>query len=277
MNPVVSGQVREYAKQNSLSGIDASTEFELYSIYSIMRGFLSLNVDEQEAHLAGSEFGIDGIGILIQGELVTNAQEAAEKMKAISSPTIEFVFLQSKTSIKLDYGDISKFFDGIAMFIEGKLNHQSLQIAELHKTMMELYEIGFKSRNPSLRAFYITTGINDIAPVIKDLVQKFIKGLKDKCMFDDSGIDMRFVGASDLQKWFRSANSAIESKFVFEKAQSLPANEKVKEAHIGYVSARELLKLCALYDNEDKVVGINRAVFFDNVRDYNPDSDLNKK
>src|ERR1700759_4918646 len=111
MNPVIQAQLREFAKANSITTTSQEEQFEIYSIFSILSGLLGEAIDSYEVHLAGDEFGVDGIAIVIQGELVRNRQEAEEKLAAISNPSVEFIFFQAKTSTSYDYGDISKFFD----------------------------------------------------------------------------------------------------------------------------------------------------------------------
>ena len=55
----------------------------------------------------------------------------------------------------------------------------------------------------------------------------------------------------------------------------MPTNNNVEETYIGYIDAENLLKLLVLKDVSGEVAGINRAVFFDNIRDYDPKSKIN--
>jgi len=49
----------------------------------------------------------------------------------------------------------------------------------------------------------------------------------------------------------------------------------VEQGYVGFISANELVKLVDLTDENGDSLGINRFVFFDNVRDYNEKSPLN--
>ncbi|MGY4568832.1 AIPR family protein [Bradyrhizobium sp. USDA 3256] len=113
MNPVIRAQLREFAKANSITADPEEKQFEIYAIYSILSGLLGETIDSYDVHLDGDEFGVDGIAVVIQGELVRNRQEADEKLAAVNNPSIEFIFFQAKTSTSYDYGDISKFFDAV--------------------------------------------------------------------------------------------------------------------------------------------------------------------
>ncbi|ANM80123.1 AIPR family protein [Serratia marcescens] len=56
----------------------------------------------------------------------------------------------------------------------------------------------------------------------------------------------------------------------------MPSHEKVDEAYIGYVSASEILAIALGEPDQEGVSHINRSLFYDNVRDFNPDSEINK-
>jgi len=88
MNPVIRAQLREFAKANSLLIFGQEKQFEIYSIFSVVSGLLGENVDAYDIHLDGDEFGVDGVGIIIQGEVVKNRVEAEEKLDAINNPSI---------------------------------------------------------------------------------------------------------------------------------------------------------------------------------------------
>ena len=63
MNPVVRAQVKEYCEANGLSERGDSEQFEIYSVYSIINGRLGESIDPLQAHLRGSEFGLDGLAV----------------------------------------------------------------------------------------------------------------------------------------------------------------------------------------------------------------------
>jgi hypothetical protein len=128
MNPVISAQLREFAKTNSITANSQEKQFEIYSIFSILTGLLGENIDPYDAHLEGDEFGLDGVAVIVQGESVRNRQEAEDKLSTINNPSIEFIFFQAKTGTNYDYGDISKFFDAVSGFFDGDLRAKARQL-----------------------------------------------------------------------------------------------------------------------------------------------------
>lgn len=206
---------------------------------------------------------------------VKNKHEAEEKLSAINNPSIEFIFFQSKTSTSYDYGDISKFFDAVSAFFDGELKGESPAIDDLMGAMEAIYERGVGKRNPKLSCYYITTGNYEKPARIEKLRNSFKSDLDEKNIFDNGNISVEFVGARELQQWYRAATSAVEVEIDFPRNVVMPTNSHVDEAYVGYIDARNLLKLCSLKDQNGSVIGVNKAVFFDNIRDYDAKSKIN--
>lgn len=275
MNPVIRAQLREFAKANSITTDTQEKQFEIYSIFSVVNGLLGENIEAYDVHLEGDEFGVDGIAVVIQGELVHSRQEAEDKLGAINNPSIEFIFFQAKTSTSYDYGDISKFFDAVKGFFDGSLRGESGAIDDLMDAMEAIYERGVGKRNPKLSCYYVTTGNYEEPARIERLRASFRTELEEMNIFDPKTIAIEMVGARDLQQWYRAATTAVEVEIEFPRNVVMPSNEHVEEAYIGYIDAGNLLNLYVSRDADAEVVGINRAVFFDNIRDYDAKSKIN--
>jgi AIPR protein len=275
MNPVVQGQMKQFAKSNSLEKMSSSDQFEIFSTFCCLNGFLGENVEAYDVHLNGTEFGLDGVAVLIQGELARDVDEARALIEGINNPSIEFHFFQAKTSEKFEYGEISKFFDAVKYFFSDELKGDSAELDEILAVKELVYEEAVTKRNPSVKCFYSTTGTYDSPKKIESLKVGFEESLTAMNIFDPSCIQTFMVGAADLQNWYRTATSANSATISFSKSLVLPHNENVEEAYIGYVDGSNLLKLFEVLDDDGEVVGINRSVFYDNVRDYNPKSPIN--
>ena len=115
MNPIVKAQLKTFKEMNPNETMSESDLFEVMSIFSIENGALGENIDPFRAHLKGDEFGIDGVAISIQGALCTDIDEANEILSLGKNHSSDFHFFQSKTSVKLDYGNISKFLDAVSL------------------------------------------------------------------------------------------------------------------------------------------------------------------
>ena len=234
---------------------------------------MGLSIDPFKAHLEKSEFGIDGVSIILQGELCTDVDQTAATLEVGKNHSVEFHFFQSKSSEKSDYGDIAKFLDAVVDFFgEGDLA-KSDQIEELRECKELIYSSSSKD-NPKIRCFYCTTGTGDTSPPIQKLIDANAERMKEMSLFSD--VQIVVYGAQTLQDGYRSATNSISASFEFPKAITLPGHPSVDEAFIGVVSAGELLKLAILPGASRDQDRVNRAVFYDNIRDFDPQSEINR-
>lgn len=273
MNPIVRAQLNEFKKANLHEEGNDSDFFEVMSIFAVENGILGENIDPFRAHLKGKEFGIDGIAISIQGSLCTDADEAAEILSIGKNHVGSFHMYQSKTSDGLDYGQISKFLDAVHDFFTDLKLLKGDQIDDLVEVRDEVFAAATRS-NPDLKCYFCTTGSGEVSQAIGSLIQSNLSRLESLNIF--GSIDILCLGARDIQEAFRAATNSSSASINFPKNMTLPEHDNVEEAYIGYVTADQVLEM-ALGDKDS--LGhrhINRALFYDNVRDFNPNSDINK-
>lgn len=236
---------------------------------------MGASLDPLDAHLSGSEFGLDGVAIVVQGRLVKDTDDVEEAIEDIRSPAIDFYFFQTKTGTSFDYGDMSRFFDSIAGFFSGEMTGESHQLDDLMKAKDLLYEKGVGRRNPGVHAYYVCTGNYEKPQRLEALIGTTKQQLSDLNIFDSDRINIQMVGARELQRLYRAASSAVEVQIDFPRNVVLPAHGSVEEAYIGYLTADQIIKLVSLEGEEGQEPEINKAVFFDNIRDFDPDSKIN--
>ena len=273
INPIINAQLKNFKEMNPNENLSEADSFEVMSIFSVENGILSENIDPFRVHLKGAEFGIDGIAIYIQGSLCTDIEEAKEILSHGKNHTAEFHFFQSKTSDKLDYGNISKFLDAINDFFTDQNLFIGSQLEELSDIKDEIYSKAAKT-SPILRCFYCTTGSGQIASPIQTLIDSNKERLNELNIFDE--IHIECPGAKVIQNGFRSATNSSSAKLNFQKAVTMPSHDKVDEAYIGYVPASEILGIVLGEEDNEGNRHINKSLFYDNVRDFNPESDINK-
>lgn len=73
-----------------------------------------------------------------------------------------------------------------------------------------------------------------------------------------------------IQKYYRNTIDVIETEIDFSQKVLLPDIPKIKQSYLGYVDYEEYLKLI-VGDNGE----IRKNVFYDNVRDYQGDNEVN--
>lgn len=273
MNPVVQAQLKAFSESNSSVEFSNTEFFEVFSIYSILNGTMTEDVDPFEVHLSGDEFGLDGIGILIQGELCNSSDDVAEALSIGKNHDVEFTLFQSKTSESANYGDMSKFFDAAYAFFDGSFLNPSEQIQDRAASKDAVYGAALK-RNPTLRLYYVTTGTGEVSAQIQKLIDANLVRFGDLNIFDQVYINLS--GAKELQSGYRSATNSNTAKIEISKPITLPDHPSVQQAFLGYVSSDQLVNIVSTPGSGNDDPRINKAVFFDNVRDFNDKSEINQ-
>jgi len=273
MNPVVKAQLEQFKNINPVEGFTESEYFEVHSIFSIMNGYLNDNIDPFEMHLKGNEFGIDGCGITVQGELIADDDGAEAAMINNKDSEVSFTFLQSKRSEGFDYGDISKFFDAVYGFFKGDMLGESDQLDALIYAKDKIYQSALK-KNPNLVCFFVSTGKYNPIERIEKLIEANRARFNDLNLFDKVLIEL--FDAKMIQEAYRAATSSNSQDIEFTKCQTMPDHPHVEQAYIGYIKADQILKLATNRSDVDEFSLINQTVFFDNIRDFNPRSKINE-
>ena len=276
MNPVIKSQTRTFQTEAGLDDLTQSEAFEAYTIYSVIAGQLSYGVDPLAVHLKGEEFGLDGVGILIDGKLAVDTDEAAALLDDVVDPDVEFLFFQSKTGTSYDYGDIGKMFDGIEQFFDDGLLGESLQLDDLIAVKDLIFELAVTRRNPALRIYFATTGTYSQPDKIENLLDRRMRTLKEQSIFDPNRMHLEMLGAEKLQNFYRAARRSSQAKIEFSRQTALPKNPRVEQGYVGYIDASEILKMVEIRGDDGEIIGINRFAFFDNIRDFNEKSPLNQ-
>lgn len=272
MNPVVEAQLNQFKKANPDIFKSDSEYFEVLAIFAMENGLLGENIDPFDAHLRGDEFGVDGAAILVQGSLCRDTDDVAEVTAHGNNHSIEFHFFQSKTSEKMDYGDVSKFVDGVYDFFTGNKLLCGDQVADLVAAKNYIYSEPMKN-NPVLRCYFCTTGSDRTSDAVGGLIEASKKRFEELNIF--SSVEIAFVGAKQIQDGYRSATNSNSATLTFKNVLTLPPHESVDEAYMGYIQADNLLEIVLSPNDGDGNRIVNRAVFYDNVRDFNPDSEIN--
>jgi hypothetical protein len=271
MHPIISSQMKAFAEENDIGGAE-SDKFEIYSVFSVLNGRFGKNVGPADGHLKGTEFGIDGVALFINGEFLEDRDSVSSISKIYDC---EIHFLQSKTSSGYDYGEFAKFIDATQQFIDGNNRGASVQLKQFGELYDAVFEQSAKwTKNPKLFLTYIFTGVHSSDGNTIAKIETFKKYVRDLSLFSEVNIEI--VGASELQKYYRRATESSIVTFDFKYQITMPDNDKVKESYIGFLPIKELMKIVSVEFEDGVVPELNRKIFYDNVRDYDSESSINK-
>ncbi len=278
MDKITESLLNEFATEHTLASLGESKRFEHFVSYLVVRGehsesfdTMDIVVGDDSQSQGGTDTGIDGIAIVVNGILISDVEELEDQLSTAGYLDTTFVFIQAETSSGFDGAKIGTFGFGVSDFFRDspKLNRNT-KVSAFVEIAQAIYAKSAKFRrgNPVCKLFYVTTGkwTNDPS------LQARIDGVKSDLLGTGLFRDVQFipVGAEGVQKLYQRSRYAISAEFSFVKRTTIPEISQVAEAHFGYLPWSEFKKL--ITDGSDKMVD---GLFFDNVRDWQGYNDVN--
>lgn len=264
MDQITKGLLDGFIETHELnvSGSNESVNFEHFVNHSVISNVYSSPFNFENVS-AGETQGVDGIGIIVNGNLIYSVEEIDNLIEANGYLDVDYIFIQSKTTSSFNVADIGHFFDTVKdFFSDNPLNNQTVEIRsaiELNKKIFDNTS-RMKRRNPNCKLYYVTTGnwAND-----RSLEAKIETGkseLDSLNLFES--IDFYPCGAKEIQQFYRKTQNASECTFIFDKKVPLPVDDPIRDAYSGVVKFDEFLKI--ITDDNGEI----KSIFYDNVRDF---------
>ncbi len=267
MDRITESLIKELLTNLELTTEGESKDFEKLVNYTIVSTEYNKTFDIDTVTIGeGGDTGIDGIAMIVNGQLIESTDEIDDLLDKNNFLEIEYIFIQSKTSSSFDSGDMNTFFFGVQDFFSVKprlvRNEDVKRIAEISNF---LFQKAPKFReNPSLKLFYVTTGkwVDDVN--LKAVVDNSLSSLEQTNLFEN--IKFSPFGARELATAYRKTKESVSTTITFNNRVTIPKISGVSQAYIGLIPFSEFLKIVA--DESD----VLRNVFEDNVRDFQGDN-----
>lgn len=263
---IIKRQLIDYRDNFHLDNYQEHELFEMFCCYSILSQFVGDQLEIQEVNIGGKhDCGIDGLGIIAGGHVIDSVETIDTLAKQYHTlPEIKLIFIQAKSSDKFERGEILKFWHGVKDFLSPepqlKQNKQLEEKAEILNYILNHYHL---FRGISIKLYYVTTGTyyaNENGQ-LETTKKSIIRELTD--LHITNQIDMEYVGALELQKYYQQTKRQPSAEILFEHHVLIPEIEGIQEAYIGYLPIREFKKLIV-----DQTGELKKGVFYDNVRDF---------
>ncbi len=263
-----------FLKSQQIEEKDQSKQFEMFASYCAIEQQYADNYDLSDLVIGdGGDCGIDAIAIIANGTMITSKEEIDDLLelnKKLSE--INLVFVQAKTTAGFDYGDMGTFGAGIKdFFSENPRMVRNDAIKEKSEIVEHIFsKAAYIKQMPACYMYYITTGkwTDDTNCVAR--MEMAENDLKEMNLFSE--VEYIPVGADMLQKFYRSTIDVVEAEIDFPNKILLPDIPNVTQSYLGYIDYREYLKLITGENGE-----IRKSVFYDNVRDYQGENDVNSE
>ncbi len=271
MDRITKTLVDDFLRSEEIKTTNESKDFEKFVNYSIISQEYNQTFNVDDVTLNDGVYGIDGIGIVENGELVDTTDEIDDLISTNNYLEVSFVFTQAKTSSSFDSGDILNFCTAVKDFFSSQtdLSDESLKkfkILSEHVIKNAAYMLRGK---PSCKLFYVTTGTWRSDERLMSIIELQKSELSSLSFFEK--IDFFPFGANEIQKSYRETNQTYSVSFLFESKITLSDIPEIDQSYFGVLPFKEFLKIAS--DESGNL----RSVYYDNVRDYQGDNPVNKK
>lgn len=259
-------------EQDFPENIEESILFEHFANYCITSNEYMDEFDVEEIRVAGgNDLQLDGVIIIVNGEMVNSIAEVDDLAKTNRHLDAEFIFVQAKRSGNFDGANISNMFYGVRELLSQSPSlPRNEQLEEKEKIIRHIYAGSslFKRGKPKLNLYYVTTGKWTDDDKLVSRINNEIATLEDLNIFQSP--HFRPVDASRLQQYYYRSKNAISRTISFDNKITLPTIKGIKEAYLGYLPAAVYLEM--ITDEDGTLL---RSLFYDNVRDFQGDNPVN--
>lgn len=273
MDRVISGLLATFSSNFQLDSLAEDKRFEYFCTYCVLcREYAeTFNIDDVIV-AGGNDLGLDGIAFIVNGSLVTGPEEVEDLVAANGYLDAEFIFVQSKSASNFNGAEMSNFAHGVKDFFSDTPRMPRNTAVNQYAQLQELIfakSARMSKGNPICKLYYASTGKWLGDPQLLARIESEKKDILDTELFRD--VLYVPLGAMQLQDLYRQTLSKVSAEFNFVSRVTVPPIEGVAQAFIGLIPATEYLKLIS-----DEEGNVRKSVFYDNVRDFQKDNDVNK-
>ncbi|HEY6736559.1 MAG TPA: AIPR family protein [Candidatus Saccharimonadia bacterium] len=185
---------------------------------------------------------------------------------------VSFVFIQAKTTGNFNGAEMAAFIDGVKLFFDDEVSvPMNEEIIAARAVMNAVYENGakFGKGKPTCRLYYVTTGKWTNEPFLAEKINARVRELESTNLF--ANVTHTPWGADELHTAYQRSKNNVTAEFIFDNKVVLPEINGVSQAYLGVLPVSQFLSI--ITDDSD---GIRKALFYDNIRDFQDYNDVNK-
>lgn len=264
MDRIVKHLLNDFLATQEMEPSEVSEDFENFVNFSIISNEYNKVLELANITVGtGDDTGIDGLAIIINGQLINSAEEIDFLLENNNYIEATYLFLQAKTSPKFESSEMNNFAFGVKDFFaeEPKLrrNRDIQYLAEISEYLFS--KAPYFRENPVCKLFYVTNGIWDENDQNLNAIKESAKNdLLATNLF--SKVEFKAYGANEIARIYRQTKNSIQATFNFANKVLLPELPGITEAYFGMLPLSEYKKL--LVDDNGNL----RNIFYDNVRDF---------
>jgi hypothetical protein len=273
MDRITKSLLDEFKASQELLGQDDQDAFERFANFCTVSKEYQETFDVEEVSSGGGEdTGLDGIAVIVNGSLVTTKEEIEDLAATNGYVEATFILIQAKTSSSFDGAELLTFgFGARDFFAQEPALKRGTFVASRAELQNAVYDRAAQFRGkPRCILYYVTTGKWVEDPNLVARCQAIVSDLMELGLF--KGVAIHPVDADRLHTLYQGTKNRMRAEIVFAERSVLPEIEGVKEAYLGVLPAQEYLKLIT-----DDAGNILKSLFYDNVRDFQGENEVNSE
>ena len=284
MDIVTKSLFDQFKNQYSLNALQESDAFELFVIYCVVSRYVKSETISKdllnELNVGnGNDWGIDGAILVVNGRIVTSAQEINDLLVANNSLHVHILLIQAKTSESFDVGCLGKTLDGAEYLLKDILGETTLpccnqDLTEFRYLLKHIYSNSADftdNKNPRLSIFYATCGTYEAQNDFTSRIAKTKSFLLSTDLLDSEGVECSMLGKKDIVQLYKETKTQLKADVKVEQKITLPDVPSITESYLCLIKFSEFKKLIV-----DEQGEIRESVFNDNIRAYQGDNAVNK-
>ena len=261
MDRITQSLLDEFSREHGVESLPQDKRFEHFACYlTLQRHYAETFATSDVVTGAGGDTGIDGIGIIANGSLVTDVEIIADLADRNGHLDVSFTFVQAERASSFETSKIGQFSYGVVDFFkEVPTLPRNSAIKQAAEIMAAVYERSprFKRGNPLCRLYYVTTGKWLGDPQLEARKAAAIADIQALNLFRD--VEFSPVGADQIQRLYNQAKNAVSREFTFSERTVIPEIPGVSEAYLGLIPVPELISIL-----KDENGEITKSLFYDN-------------
>lgn len=271
MHTVIRGLVDSFSKNFSLDqSYDLPKQFEFFVNYILVAPKTSdIHLQPVEITTGDDDASLDGIAILIDGELVTSLEMAEDILQSSRRQLeVKIILTQVKSGEAFEKKEITNFMSGVINFLEDDSSYPEGDLNSInHKILFYILANvrNIKNNLPDIEVYYATSGIYRETKELKGAFNLIDKKIKEKTYFHS--IKVEAIDRQKIIELHDNLSRDFTSRIKVEELFAIPATEKIPQSYLAMLKAKDYVN-DILTNNEDDSSSLRLNIFDENIRAY---------
>ncbi len=267
MDIITKNYFNKFLTEQNIQGGQSDSNFEKFVNYITLSPKNISNFSIPSVSIGGGDDGaIDGLAIVLNNRFVTDFAELENMLSTGMEFSVEFYFIQAKTSSAFESKEILNFGSGVVDTFKQedetkkKMNELLKEKYKMIRKVLDNYEY---TRDRKCILYYVTTGKYIEDDNLKSAIETVRNNIKGLDLFIEDNVEIYTLGNDYIRTQYELTKIQNSATFELKSKIDLPFIERVKEAYFAVMPINEYLNIVVDSDNK-----IRRGIFELNVRDF---------